>query len=161
MSQRKSSILIEKLSDTSRRDELAIFIQRHDHEFNPPLSTRVDLNEWIEKCLREAVIDLAWLNDRMVGVSIYYCTPDKFPYAFLTYICVDNEAKGKGVASSLLRYRLEYCRSMGSKGIETQTWESNVASRRLFEKLGFKEVDIVDNREGGDRSVLMRLDFDD
>jgi len=97
---------------------------------------------------------------KVCALEAFYCTPDKFEYAFLTFIGVDNLFKQNGFASMLINEMIKFCLKKKMKGIDTQTWDTNVASISLFLKHGFKIVNKVNNRKSDIRSVLLRLQYD-
>lgn len=75
---------------------------------------------------------------------------DDFPYlsqkepksAWIA-ICVGNKSYwGKGVAQKAMAFLEDTCRSQGYKRIELGVFENNVKARRLYAKLGYKEINI-------------------
>lgn len=140
-------------------DALSSFISLTERLFNPPISQRVNLTDYINKLAREAVIFFAISdkNNNILGTIAYYCTPGKYNYAFLSYIASNSIIKGIG--SELVRTMIKDCVEKKMKGIEAQTWESNIKSLLMFHKFGFKEVGKTMNRDNNERSILLKLDF--
>lgn len=161
MFQLSSAVNIKSRDGETLKKEIASFLKANDYQFMPPLSERVEIEEWTQKLFKEAVIDLAWSENTLVGISFYYSTPDEFPYARHVGICVDESQKGRGIGAALIQQCICCCQKRGSVGIESQTWESNNVSRSLFEKFGFEEIDYVHNRNNKELSVLLRLHFDE
>ena len=149
---------IQKYTEKDKND-LFKFIINTERLFNPPISERVNLNDYINKLILESEILVAKEieNNKLIGVAAYYCTPNKFDYAFLSFIAVNS--KYKGVGSLLIQEMIEYCKYKNMKGIETQTWESNERSLSLFKKFDFVETDRISNRSNTERSILLKLVF--
>lgn len=58
----------------------------------------------------------------------------------LENVVVATVSRGKGVGSSLLRELLARAESGGGQAVFLEVRESNIAARRLYEKLGFEQT---------------------
>ncbi len=146
--------------DVGIAGKLKEYFFKTERLFVPPISQRTDFAKYLDKLFSESSILYAQTDDgSIVGVASFYCTPSGYEYAFLTYIA-SSKAK-LGIGSGLVQAMIEIVRDNRMVGIETQTWESNVSSRRLFQKAGFKEYGKVRNRDNGEFSILLRLRFDE
>lgn len=143
----------EKLS------RLREFLIDQDSKFHPPLAARFSIDEYVEKVFREGIVLAATCSgkDEVEGVAIFYCTPSKYDYAFMSYIA--SRQRVRGVGTKLLQEVISRSRRAGMKGVEMQTWESNQASQSLFRKFNFENVGLADNRGIAEKSVLFRLNF--
>ena len=56
---------------------------------------------------------------------------------YIDDLCVDEAARGKGVATALFRYVTETAKSQGAKYITLNVWEGNSAFQ-FYEKMGMK-----------------------
>lgn len=56
---------------------------------------------------------------------------------------VSEKVRGKGVASTLLKYALEYAKEKGKRYIITDTHETNVVMQKFLIKNGFYQVDTL------------------
>lgn len=152
----KIKYLTKKQDD---RDKLLELVNFTDSFFQPALSKRVDLQSYVDKMLEEGIVivfsETVQNKENFIAGCSFYCNPHKYDYAFLTYIA----ATQRGLGSKLLKRMIEYCIKEGSKGIETQTWESNSSSLKLFTRNGFKKIKSLDNRETNEKSIFLRLDF--
>ncbi len=155
----KYEVLTYSRSLKEYKHELIEVVLSTEGSFVPPISQRVDIDKYIEKLFEESVVFFAVdkKNRNVLGLSSFYCTPDVFQYAFLSYIAVLQ--KGKRIGEKLLNESLRYCKEKGMKGMDTQTWEGNEASLGLFSKLGFLQTGVVNNRDGDTRSILLRHEF--
>jgi ribosomal protein S18 acetylase RimI-like enzyme len=133
------------------------FIIKVDAFFEPPLSKRVNLESYAKKLCQEANLIVCIEHSKIQGACAYYCTPDKYEYAFLSFISTLQ----KGLGSRLVEKMILSCKEYGVKGIETQTWETNSRSLNMFLRYNFQEVEKVDNRGSEAKSVLLKLKFYD
>lgn len=67
---------------------------------------------------------------------------------------ISRKFRGKGYGQLQVDEILNYCRDSGYKKIKTKTWGKNIASRKIFENLGFKQYEEeLNNRVNGDSTV--------
>ncbi len=94
------------------------------------------------------------------GFIVVWDTPRKgMLYIGPMYIRVDS--RGRGLGRLQVERIIEWCRENGYTGIFTNTWGSNAASRKVFEKLGFHLIrEIPDARVDGDSTVSYILDVE-
>jgi len=151
--------IVKYSSENTAYDSLYSFIKRTEKWFNPPISSRKSLKDYVEKLVDEAVILLAKdkSTDDIIGIAAYYCTPEKFIFARTSYLAALPNREGIG--SNLLSHVIEDCKSKGMCWIESQTWESNEKSIRLFQKHGYQIKEYISNRNNNIRSVILRLSF--
>lgn len=133
-------------------------IRKTNGMFKPPLSERVDLKHYCDKLISEGVVIVySNENDKYIAGCGFYCTPDKYEMAFLSYIA----SLEKGFGNKLMYELIRYCKDKGMNGIETQTWSSNTKSIALFEKHGFEVHDELSNRNTAEVSLQLRCRFND
>lgn len=137
--------------------DLLNFINKVDHQFEPPLSERVKIEDYAKKLFEEAQVIAVFENNEIQAACAYYCTPDKFNFAFLSFVA----SLKKGLGGELIEAMISHCKKMQMKGIETQTWETNYKSLRMFRRYGFLEVDKVKNRDSNIESIILKLIFND
>jgi len=140
-------------------DHVASFIRMHEKAFDPPISDRVDIDGFLDKVKKEAVKFIARdvVAEMALGLAILYATPNKYDYAYLTFIAVTK--KSCGIGSALLERTISYCEQVGMMGIKTQTWTENELALKMYKKFGFKIFEYSNNRRGGGESVILCLDF--
>ena len=56
---------------------------------------------------------------------------------YIDDLCVDEAARGKGVATALFRYVTETAKVQGAKFITLNVWAGNDNAQRFYEHLGF------------------------
>lgn len=133
------------------------FVYKVDHLFKPPLSERVILEDYAKKLYEEAHVIIVFKDKQIQAACAYYCTPEKFNFAFLSFVASIK----KGLGGEVIEEMISHCKKMEMKGIETQTWETNYNSLRMFKRYGFLEVDKVKNRDSTIESIILKLIFND
>lgn len=137
-------------------DKMVDFLRKVDGLFNPPLSALHNIRNYVEKILKEAKVYVCEEDDAYVACNVFYCNSGVYDYAKLTLLASTT----KGCANLIVPKMIEYCRFYQVKGIITQTWLSNEAAKKLYEKFGFKQVSTVRNRFYTDEpSIVYRLEF--
>ena len=137
--------------------DLLNFINKVDHQFEPPLSERVKIEDYAKKLYEEAHVIAVFENNEIQAACAYYCTPDKFNFAFLSFVA----SLKKGLGGDLIKAMISHCKEMGVEGIETQTWETNYKSLKMFKRFDFIEVNKVKNRNSPIESTILKLIFND
>ena len=122
-----------------------------DGEFLPPLSSKVDLDAYVDKIIGNALIFQVLENASFAGFIAVYCNDPTFETAFITMVAVSQAARGKGLAASLVRAVIEHCRRAGYNKLALEAYKSNTAAIKLYEKLGFSVV------HEGDASLLLEI----
>ena len=80
--------------------------------------------------------------DQFIGFVAYYMkTPD---VGFLNFVVVNPEFRGKGYSVQMGQHAVDDMIKRGAKKITGLTRPSNVQSRAMFKRLGFREVRVDD-----------------
>lgn len=123
-----------------------------------PVSTEMQ-NEWIRNldnkdCVRYAID----VGEGIEGVAIISSIDYKNRVAHFG-IKLKRDARGKGIATRAVRLMAQYCFfELNLNCIEVNVLESNLASRSLWEKVGFKPEGILRERiykNGKYRNVII------
>lgn len=125
----------------SRPTEIALHLRGCDDSFMPPLSTRVEIDEYAWKLFGAANRFEAWADGELVGLSAVYSNSVNRNLAFLTNISVSPAWRGLGIASRLLDNSIEKVRELGFLRLELEVNRSNRGAITLYEKRGFLSVE--------------------
>jgi ribosomal protein S18 acetylase RimI-like enzyme len=79
----------------------------------------------------------------MVSLAIAPTTQAAGCFAYLDDVFVLEQYRGQGIGAELVREALKNARKSGCVRVELGTRRDNVHARRLYERLGFEEVDGV------------------
>jgi ribosomal protein S18 acetylase RimI-like enzyme len=108
-----------------------------DHDFVPPLSTRVDIGDYARKIFEKATRFEGWVNDALVGLVAAYCNDWESRIAYVTSVSVLREWTGKGVANCLMNRCIEHAKASGMRKISLDVASANTSAIRFYMKSGF------------------------
>lgn len=117
--------------------ELEGFLHKVDKDFEPSLSSRVDIGSYAKKLTDRAIIFKASKGSKTVGlVACYANDPDKIN-AYIPLIAVDREFYGYGIGSMLLTQLISELKLNSFKELSLTVRKSSEAFH-LYKKFGFK-----------------------
>ncbi len=123
-------------------EKLLSFLQKIDSDFNPPLSFKVNLPDYVLKIQEKAELLIESHEKEICGLLVLYCNDTDHSQAYVALLGVANEWRGQGIARKLMQ---EAIRIVQESGFSTLSLHSNTpVAIRLYEKLGFR---IVENGE--------------
>ncbi len=79
----------------------------------------------------------------MLSLAIAPTTQGAACFGYLDDIFVLEQYRGQGIGTKLMREALNHARKSGCVRVELGTRRDNIRARRLYERLGFEEVDGV------------------
>lgn len=129
--------IIEFRSNKASETQIAGHLSRCDADFVPPLSGRVEINDYAKKIASKATRFEAWSGNNLVGLVAAYCNDQEKRIAFITSISVLKEWTGKGIAASLMKKCIEHAITSGMRQINLEVASDNTPAIRLYEKNGF------------------------
>lgn len=116
-------------------------IQAHlfdcDAAFLPPLSSRLNLQEYAQKLASHAVRVEAWFGENLIGLVAVYCNDPTRETAFISNVSVHAQHRGKGIARILMQLAIKHTRELGFKSIELDVNEQATVALSLYQGLGF------------------------
>lgn len=95
-------------------------------------------------------------------VAIGYCIPEKLTEGTynLLAIGVSQNAQRKGVASAMMEYIEQQLKQNNGRLllVETSSDDAQMAARKLYQKIGYKQVAVIDDfwKEGEDKIVFLK-----
>lgn len=118
--------------------EIAEHLTRCDADFIPPLTGRVEIEDYARKIASKATRYEAWTGDSLIGlVAIYYNTDSRITY--VTNVSVMREWLGNGIATRLMSQCIAHAKTLNMKRISLQVGEENQGAIKLYEKMGFSK----------------------
>lgn len=134
------------MKNSIKIDEFTEFLKTVDIDFPIPLSSKVDINEYANKLLKDSTISLYRNDDNILGIVCGYTKKLKDNIAYISIVAVNKENRGRGIATKLVLDFLEICRSEKIDAVHLYTHKTNVKAIKMYYKLGFKEY-IIPNEE--------------
>ncbi len=95
-------------------------------------------------------------------IAIGYCIPEKLTEGTynLLAIGVSQNAQRKGVASAMMEYIEQQLKRKNGRLllVETSSDEAQIAARKLYQKIGYKQVAMIDDfwKDGEDKIVFLK-----
>lgn len=114
------------------------FLEKTDKEFNPKLSSKVNIPEYSEKLFNNAILIVAESdNHNYVGLTAFYANDYTNKTAYLSNINVMQEYSGLGIGKSMMKKMGQYLIDKGFKSIFLEVYKSNYTAIKLYEKFDF------------------------
>ncbi|MBX7131459.1 MAG: GNAT family N-acetyltransferase [Fimbriimonadaceae bacterium] len=117
--------------------DLAGHLRACDASFIPPLSGRVNIDEYAHKIFQHANRFEAWAEGVLVGLVAAYSNDEATRAAHITSVSVLSAWTGRGIAADLMRQSLAHARRVGMRQIGLEVAGDNAPAIKLYEKLGF------------------------
>ena len=124
----------------SSASEIASHLLLVDTDFEPTLSSRVNIQTYAQKLQCRAIRFEAWMGEVLVGLVASYCNQLDRGKAFVTSVSVWPKYKGQGIAVQLMRQCIEHARNLGFGQIELEVDQRSLPAIALYKKLGFNKM---------------------
>ena len=86
---------VDYLSNKASEAEIAEHLSRCDADFVPPLSGRVEINDYAKKIASKATRFEAWSGGTLVGLVAAYCNDQEKHIAYITSVSVLRNGRAK------------------------------------------------------------------
>lgn len=139
------------------KDQLIIFLKKVNNEFPVPLSEKQDLESYAKKLLEKATLcyEINEQNQIIALVAGYTdCLSNNM--AYISMVSTLPEYQGKGIATELVKKFINICIDKNISGIHLYAVAENTPAVKLYKKLGFKTMNI-DNEKRPDDLHLLKL----
>jgi ribosomal protein S18 acetylase RimI-like enzyme len=107
--------------------------------FIPPLSGRINIREYAEKIVNNAVTFEVWQDDQLAGLVAAYVNDPAGKTAFITNVSVIKTLMGTGAASTLLENLVEYAAGKNFSEISLEVHKENYPAIQFYSKLSFSK----------------------
>lgn len=125
------------LSNKPTKEELLIFLDSINEDFNPYLTAKVNLREFVDKITDKAVLIYQRDNNsRLVGLVVLYCNNEKERISYISLVGVHKDYRRKGIAKKLLIEAISYAQKMNFLVLGIHS--NNPAAINLYSSLGFR-----------------------
>ena len=120
-------------------DKIYIFLAHINNEYNPPLDTKVELHQYAEKILNNAILLVEMIDEDVVGMVVLYCNDENTKKAYIPLVGVLPTYQHRGIASKLMKEAIAFVREQGYKLVGIHS--NNMVAVHLYSKLGFTVKD--------------------
>jgi ribosomal protein S18 acetylase RimI-like enzyme len=128
---------IEFLLNKASTEQITEHLLRCDTDFVPPLSGRVEINDYAQKIASKATRFEAWSGGTLVGLVAAYCNNQEKRIAYITSVSVLKAWTGKGIAARLMSRCVEHAKALGMRQVSLEVASDNTSAIRLYEKSGY------------------------
>jgi ribosomal protein S18 acetylase RimI-like enzyme len=118
-------------------EQIGIYLSQCDTDFIPPLSQRVNIDDYAKKIINNAVRFEAWSGDILIGLVASYFSEQERPVAYITSVSVLREWMRRGITSHLMEQCITYAKDLGIRQIKLEVERGNMPALKLYEKYGF------------------------
>lgn len=125
--------------------ELFLHLTECGDTFIPPLAKRVNIKEYAQKIHEKSVTFEAWDGVFLIGFIAAYFNDTTNSSAYITNVSVARNFAGAGIASKLLNMCIEYARNNNFTELTLEVYKNNNPAVRLYNKFGFKNIEIKDD----------------
>jgi ribosomal protein S18 acetylase RimI-like enzyme len=142
---------VEFGNNRATEEQIATHLVLCDSRFVPPLSSRVEINEYAQKIYTKAMRFEAWAGGALIGLVAIYCDNHCQRLAYITSVSVLATPLATGIASQLLATGIDYLRDSRFEQVDLEVDIENQRAIRLYDRHGF----LASKSHG--RTLLMRL----
>lgn len=123
----------------TRVNDILRHLSKCDYDFNPNLSSYVDLDLYSKKLCGKAERFEIWSNNNLVGLLAVYSNK-KDNLLFISNLSLDKEIRGQNMGNKLIDLMLnEYkVNSNFFKRIRLEVKKDNTSAIKFYKKNGFK-----------------------
>lgn len=125
--------LLNKASVTQIKDHLT----NCEANFIPPLSDRLEIDDYAHKIVSNATRFEAWSDGTLVGLVAAYCNDQEKCIAYITNVSVLQAWTNIGIAARLLGQCIEFVKTAGMRQISLEVNRENSPAIKLYENSGF------------------------
>jgi ribosomal protein S18 acetylase RimI-like enzyme len=128
---------IEYKVKTASELEIKTHLAACNSNFIPPLSERVNINEYSKKIAEKAITFEAWSGNDLVGLLAAYFNDTVTQTAFITNVSLLKDYMGAGIAAELLKKCIKYAKENKTKSIELEVAKDNEHAVAFYKKFNF------------------------
>lgn len=129
---------IQYLKDEDRQPVID-FIRKNDPFFLTPISRKTDPGDYTDKIIKHGIALGTFSGDRCLsGLILFYANDLSGCTAYISYLAVAEDFRGKGIAGKLMEDCLVRSAKNGMKQVKVETWSSNEGALALYQSHGFE-----------------------
>lgn len=123
-----------------------------DNEYIPPISSLVDdLQDYIGKMIKNAIIVIAKSNGEDIGFIATYCNDTSKRKAYITSIAVKKDFRLKKIGKKLVDIAIDDSMEKDMLTIELEVQQENILAINFYTKYGFYKKLTTNNK-----SIIMQ-----
>jgi ribosomal protein S18 acetylase RimI-like enzyme len=120
--------------------QIADHLAKADDAFIPPLSDRVEINDYAKRIADRAERFEAWAGGILVGLVAAYCNDTANRTAYVTSVSVIPEYQRRGIATRLVDACIAFAKDRQFRRVALEVDQDNQPAVELYEAHGFRVV---------------------
>jgi ribosomal protein S18 acetylase RimI-like enzyme len=120
--------------------EIEMLLGEIDADFDPPLSSSVNLTEYSKKLYENATIFSVHEDGKLVAAMAVYCNDPNCQVAFGTMLAVTKSHRIYGLGPSLIKSTISYLKKKNFKSFKLEIYKTNPRVITLYKRLKFSVV---------------------
>lgn len=133
--------------------EIQTLLNKIEGDFDPPLSSTMDIAEYSKKLYKNATIFSAHDNGQLVAMMAVYCNNTVDKIAFGTMLAVAESHRIYGLGPILIKTTISYLKKRSFKAFKLEIYKTNPRVITLYKRLKFSVVSETD------KTVFVQLDL--
>lgn len=139
--------------DLAHVDDVITHLMSCDKDFITDLQSKVDIEEYADKIVKNATTIEGWENDKLVGLIAIYLNNEQTKAGFITNVSVLPSYKGTGLAKELLKRCVQKAKDSYFNSILLEVNKDNMRAINFYKKNKFEETNQKDT------SLIMKLEL--
>lgn len=125
--------------------ELEFLLQEIDADFDPPLSSSINLANYAKKIHKNATVFSVHEDGKLVASMAVYCNDPSQQVAFVTMLAVAKSHRSHGLGSNLIKTMVDYLKKRFFKSIKLEIYKTNLRAINFYKRLKFTVVSETDS----------------
>jgi len=139
-------------------EQLETFLQCVDRDFPVPISEKQDLSRYAKKLWDKATLCAAYDEETIIALVAGYSENLCNGMAYISLVATLPQARGKGVATELVKDFLSVCKSKKVKAVHLYAVPTNTSAMSMYRKLGFRDYQMMDEPRPEDAHLIYDLE---
>lgn len=151
---------IIKKASFDQKNECIQLIRKYDSSFSPPLSSRVDLEAYVDKIFSLGFPLIVEFKRKIVGICFFYANDFVNGTSFLSLILLDVSYRNNAtnISEKMLGEWFKVAKELGMKSLELEVSAEKLSLINWYKSHGFKEK-LRFYRNTFDALILVKYDF--
>lgn len=111
-------------------------LQICDNSFSPPLSSKVNIEEYSSKLCQKSFKIEAWESEKLIGLIAFYQN-DIEDFFYITNVSIDPNYLGRGIANRLMENTIDFAKKQKINKIILEVDKNNEKAINLYKKHNF------------------------
>jgi ribosomal protein S18 acetylase RimI-like enzyme len=129
------------------------YLQKIDSDFNPTLTTRVDLEKYAEKLFNKSSIITAYNMNNLVGLICYYSNETRNKIGYLSLVHISKSHRGKGIYGNLFCKMITNLKNLEFIQLRLEVSNQNNHAQDIYRNDGFANNKVLEH------GIIMSLDL--